>query len=423
MKNIGLIIHREYMSKVKTKAFILTTILMPFFFIGMIALPLLLATMGNSDISRVYVIDATGKYYDKLKTSDKYTFIPSTTDSASHGKTDALLQIDQLDENSPLAITFFSEQQKPPQELLAHIGNILNNAVQDERIEAFSKAEAVDPMVVAGLQDILKNKAKVNIDSKRWDQDGATKETLGEESIVIGTILTTVMFMFIIMYGSIVMQSVVEEKTNRIVEIIISSAKPFELMMGKIIGVGLTGLTQLAVWATIGILISVIGVGVFGNLDAGLNTDVSAIPAFLGMINWFKVIGLFILYFIGGYLMYASLFAMFGSAANDAQEAQQLMMPVTILLLGAFYCGMAAARNPEGSLAVWASIIPFTAPITMMIRLPYEVPIWQLGLSIGLLGITVYLMINLSARIYRVGILMYGKKPSFRELYKWMKYK
>lgn len=438
MKPLGLIIQREYVARVKTKAFLLTTILVPIAFIFMAGLPAIIMNMSDSDIKKVFVIDNTGLYANLFESSDTYEFIHITAnENAEKGAMDALLEINGDLSKNPSAASFYSEKQQPPRELTTYINDVLTEAVRNAKIAEFTAASNIEPQVVTDLQQLLKTKNKIHVNTLRWSEDGKTTDTLGDFASGIGMALTFVMFFFITMYGSLVMQSVVEEKSNRIIEVIISSAKPFDLMMGKIISVALTGLTQLVIWIGVGsIIATIVGFSFMGNANVlsspenqqamtALNSSPDLALAFNGIasINWIQVVVCFILYFIGGYLMFASLFAMFGSAANDSQEAQQFIMPVTILLLVSFYTGYAAARNPEGSMAFWTSIIPFTSPVVMMVRTPFEVPIWELLLSLTLLYTTAILMIKLSSKIYRVGILMYGKKASFGEIFKWIRYK
>lgn len=435
MKAIGLIVQREFFSRVKTKTFILTTILTPLLFIAIGALPtILLMLSSNDDISKVYVIDRTGNYFDLLNSSEDYEFINLTNDeNKDRDKAAALLEItDDLNKN-PKAVTFFSEKQQPPRELTAYINKVLSESVRKKKIEEFSEKSNIEPEQIAELQQIINEKNAVQISTIRWDETGQEKETLGDAASFIGMALTFCMFFFITMYSSLVLQSVIEEKSNRIIEVIISSVRPFDLMMGKIIGVGLVGLLQLLIWVVIGgISLTVMQMFIGGQLaeaqqamsmvqtDPEMLADISGI---INGINWIQVAFCLVIYFIGGYLLFSSLYAMFGSGANDAQEAQQLNMPLTILLLVSFYAGFAAAKNPEGSMAFWCSIIPFTSPVVMMVRAPFEIPIWELALSIVLLFVTAVLMVKLAAKIYRVGILMYGKKITIPEMLKWLKYK
>lgn len=435
---LGLIIQREFFSRVKTKAFILTTILTPFLLLAVTALPTALAMLSkNDDITKVYVLDHTGTYAPLLKSSDKYEFVnlQSKEEKQNGDKTAALLEITANLNDNPNAVTFYSEKQQPPSGLISYIDGILTEAVRNKKINDFTTKSNIEPQVVTDLQQLLKSKDRINVNTVRLDETGKESETLGLAASIVSMVLTFCMFFFIMMYGQLVVQSVVEEKTNRIIEVIISSVRPFDLMMGKIVGVGLVGLLQLLVWVVIGSGAIIFGQLYFGNPMSGMETQqamtmmqnqpemMDGVRSMLFNINWIQIGACMLLYFVGGYLLFASLYAMFGSAANDSQEAQQLMMPLTIILMLAFYTGFAAANNPEGQMAFWCSLIPFTSPVVMMVRAPYEIPIWELLLSVVLLFVTAVLMIKFAAKIYRVGILMYGKKVTFAEMMKWLKYK
>lgn len=435
---LGLIIQREFFSRVKTKAFILTTILTPFLLLAVTALPTALAMLSkNDDITKVYVLDHTGTYAPLLKSSDKYEFVnlQSKEEKQNGDKTAALLEITANLNDNPNAVTFYSEKQQPPSGLISYIDGILTEAVRNKKINDFTTKSNIEPQVVTDLQQLLKSKDRINVNTVRLDETGKESETLGMAASIVSMVLTFCMFFFIMMYGQLVVQSVVEEKTNRIIEVIISSVRPFDLMMGKIVGVGLVGLLQLLVWVVIGSGAIIFGQLYFGNPMSGMETQqamammqnqpemMDGVRSMLFNINWIQIGACMLLYFVGGYLLFASLYAMFGSAANDSQEAQQLMMPLTIILMLAFYTGFAAANNPEGQMAFWCSLIPFTSPVVMMVRAPYEIPIWELLLSVVLLFVTAVLMIKFAAKIYRVGILMYGKKVTFAEMMKWLKYK
>lgn len=439
MRALGLIIQREFSSRIKTKAFILTTLLTPFLFLAVTALPAVLMMISdNDDIKTVYVKDDSGMYFNLFESSSNYEFIKLSEDGSNkqNGKGTALLEIRGDLSLNPSMVTFFSEKQQPPRELTTYINDVLTEAVKTKKIDDFTKSSNIEPRIVTELQDLLKSKEKINVSSIRWDETGKETETLGDIASVAGMALTFCMFFFIMMYGQMVVQSVVEEKTNRIIEVIISSVRPFDLMMGKIIGVGMVGLMQLLIWLIIGggaIAAMQLFFGSSINLNSAETQQamsiiqknpelVTSLNGFFS-INWLQIGICLILYFIGGYLLFSSLYAMFGSAANDSQEAQQLMMPLTIILLLAFYTGFAAARNPEGSLAFWCSLIPFTSPVVMMVRAPFEIPIWELIVSVIVLFTTAILMVKLAAKIYRVGILMYGKKVTFAEMFKWLRYK
>jgi ABC-2 type transport system permease protein len=252
--------------------------------------------------------------------------------------------------------------------------------------------------------------------------------------MVLGLMLSILTYMFVLMYGAMIMNSVIEEKTNRIVEVVVSSCRPFQLMLGKIIGVGLIGLTQLFIWIVLLVIVAMVAGSALGfgqvSPDAvspesmRMAKDMGAMEMIMHetlSINYTPIIVGFILYFLGGYLLYSSLFAGLGSAVDQASDSSQFTSPVILIMLVAFYAGMACMENPSGPTAVWCSIIPFTSPVVMMIRLPFGVPFWQLALSLGLLFGTALAITWLAARIYRRGILHYGKKASFGDLFKWMK--
>lgn len=443
MNALKLIIAREYQAAVKTKAFLWTTILTPIFMIVVILLPQYISTLSNDDIKQIYVMDSTDMYYPLLKSNEDYQFIKIGDISAMPSRSGeeeasfALLTIDGVLNDKPTAATLFSEKQQAPRELTQYINDVLTTAVNNKRLNDYTAQANIDAKTIADIKEITNSKDRIQISTKQWTEDGKEKETANEAVTFIGMGFTFLMFFFIMMNGSMVLQSVVEEKTNRIVEVIISSAKPFDLMMGKIVAVAATGLTQLALWAVIlvvgcGIAIPALGIdmnalassaGPQDMVAMGMDPEMMEGIMFVQSINWLKLLVCFLFYFIGGYLLYAALYAMFGSAANDSQEAQQFVMPLTIILLLAFYVGFAAARNPEGALAFWGSIIPLTSPIVMMVRLPLDVPMWEICLSLGLLFLMAVVAIMLAGKIYRTGILMMGKKVTFKEIFRWITYK
>ena len=255
-------------------------------------------------------------------------------------------------------------------------------------------------------------------------------------ALAVGLILAFLTYMFVLLYGAMIMNGVIEEKTNRIVEVIVSSCKPFQLMMGKIIGVALVGLTQLAIWVVLMTIVGAIASTVFAPaalsaagsmegvqaaMEASDNFDMAGLVQMVMSVNYVPILVSFVLYFIGGYLLYASLFAGFGSAVDQASDASQATTPIIMIMVVALYAGMACIENPNGPMAVWCSMIPFTSPVVMMVRLPYDVPLWQLALSIVLLYATAAGCVWVAARIYRTGILLYGKKHSFKEILRWIK--
>jgi len=400
---------------------------MPILFIALIFLPLILSDIKDSETKRIVVIDNTGKYATHLQSSEYYSFesLDNAPDDikAQVGKDIfGILQITEDLVANPKAATFLSEKQAP-MELLGYINITFSEVVKNEKLNNLALTDNIAPQVINSIKEVMNTSDKISVTTLKWDKDGAEKETSTLIAGSVGILFTFLMYMFILMYGAMVMNGVVEEKSNRIVEVMISSVRPFDLMMGKIIGIGLTGLTQLFIW--IAIVAAVLGIKgqLFPDADlSGVNKLISAL-SMLGSINWVEILAYFILLFIGGYLIYASLFAMFGAAVDNAQDTQQFVMPITVIFLFALYAGMYSIQNPDGPLAFWCSMIPLTSPIVMMVRIPFEIALWEKLLSLAILYITIFFVVKFAAKIYRVGILMYGKKPSIKEIFKWFSYK
>ena len=413
MKKIGIVIRREYLTRVRKKSFIILTFLMPLLFVGLIAGTFLLSRIDSSQTKNIVVVDETGEYFPVLKSTELYHFIPKESFENFREKSEdevyATLVIsgDLLD--NPSALTLYSNKQVVISAVSTITGQ-LNEYLSEKKLASYRIPE---------LKKMIEDsKIAVNMQTIRLDNSGKERATSAGLAMAIGMIFTFLIYMFIFAYGAMVMQGVMEEKTNRIVEIMVSSVKPFELMMGKLIGVGLVGLTQFGLW---GVLF--VGVALGGAAFVpGSNEAMAAFYDLLSNGDLLRLCIYFVLFFIGGYLIYASLFAAIGAMVNSQEDTQQYMMPISILILFAFYAGFYSAQNPDGPLAFWASLIPFTSPIVMMTRLPYQVDTWELCLSFALLIATVVLIIQLTAKIYRIGILMYGKKPSYAEIMKWLKY-
>jgi ABC-2 type transport system permease protein len=434
MNKLGLIIAREYMSIVGRKSFILMTLGMPLLFILIMAVPIGLAWLNDkgSDTQQIAVIDETGRYAAALKSDDMYNFVAIKGDTVTNarefydkanGSLDAIIIIPR-DVDSTGVVNIFSEGTITPA-LVSNVRSILADTIESAHLAA---------MGIPNIQEMV-DKAHVDVDvrSIKWSEAGGEQESSTDIAMGLGLMLSIITYMFVLMYGAMIMNSVIEEKTNRIVEVVVSSCRPFQLMLGKIIGVGLVGLTQMAIWivllAIVGTIAgSTLGVNAMSSPDAiaaaGTAVDSGDMNSFMRevmSINYMPIVLNFILYFIGGYLLYSSLFAGLGSAVDQASDSSQFTTPVILIMLIAFYAGMACMENPSGPTAVWCSIIPFTSPVVMMIRLPFGVPFWQLALSLVLLFGTALAITWLAARIYRRGILHYGQKASFKELFKWMK--
>jgi len=265
---------------------------------------------------------------------------------------------------------------------------------------------------------ILLKEADVQIDEQsiQWAENGEGEETSSESALIIGMATAILIYFFILVYGAMVMRGVVEEKTNRIVEIIVSSVKPFELMTGKIVGIALVGLTQFSIWAVIAVIL-------VNFTEISTISIQSVIPA-LSTVNVFEIAFFFVIYFLSGYLLYASLFAAIGAMSDSETDTQQFTLPVVLPVVFAMLAAVYSASNPDGQLAFWTSLIPFTSPIVMMVRIPTgSVPAWELILSVSLLLFSFVGTTWMAAKIYRTGILMYGKKITYREIWKWIRHK
>lgn len=436
MNKIGLIIKREYLRRVSKKSFLLLTFLLPFLFVAMIFVPFWLSTLKGDDVHNIAVLDDTGKYSGLFQDTETYRFIQGKKSLEDYRISDkkeifAFLSItDDLLEN-PSAAIIYSEKQIPG-ELSRLVNQAIAKELEEEKMASFN---------IPNLKEIIQeSKINFNVQTIKWSADGKESRSSSMVASITGMVFTMLIYMFIMIYGGMVMQGVMEEKSNRIIEVIISSVRPFDLMMGKIIGICFVGLTQLFLWGilTMALLLGsqlIFGIGMGSDMAAvgamnqpGLNApDIlannSEVFEMLNTINFTEIGLFFILFFIGGYMLYASLFAAIGSAVDSQEDTQQFMIPITVLMVFALYAGIYSMENPDGPLAFWCSLIPLTSPIVMMIRLPFDVPYWQLLLSVALLYGTAILITWFSAKIYRVGILMYGKKPDLKELIKWMRYK
>lgn len=440
MKKLKLIIAREYKAMVMSKSFILTTLLMPLLIVVCGGVPALIGYLNDagSDVETVAVIDESGRYAHALADTDLYHFVALRGDTATNarafydksGGDITAVVIIPADVDSTAQVTVYSEGT-----VKVNLKSVLSDMLSDTLTRARVASYGIE-----GLQEMIDNSSvDVDVKSVKWDKNGSESESSTEMAMILGFLLSMFTYMFVLMYGAMIMNGVVEEKTNRIVEVIVSSCKPFQLMIGKIVGIGLVGLTQLAVWnVLLGIIVAVCGsmVGVGMGMTGGLSEAVSAsqeiassvdedmmstIMRNVMAVNYLPILGCFVLYFIGGYLLYASLFAAFGSAVDQASDAGNFTTPIILVMIIALYAGMACIENPNGPMAVWCSMIPFTSPVVMMIRLPYDVPVWEIVGSLVLLYVTAAGIIWVASRIYRTGILLYGKKYSLKDIFKWIK--
>lgn len=443
MNKFILVASREFSTRVKKKSFIILTVLMPFIFAALVFVPIWLSTIKDNDQKEVAVADATGKYVSLFKDDQTYRYIPITDpdNKAYYSDTtqfEAVVDIRADLVQNPKAVTIYSRNEVAAG-LLSYVNNVLNEKIRHDKLEATG---------IAGLDKIIKDvQTEISVPTMKRTADGSTTSSDTNIAIAAGFIFTFLIYMFVMSYGGMVMQSVMEEKTNRIVELMVSSVKPFQLMMGKIVGIALVGFVQLAIWGImLAVILTVAGtvLGISGadmaqtqqmgmaGMSAAANPAVmqAAMPSesqqlFAALINlpYAELGTCFVLYFIGGYLLYASFFAAIGASVNEQEDSSQFMMPVIIIMIFGIYAAMGSAENTNGPLAFWSSMFPLTSPIVMMVRIPFNVPMWQELLSLAILYATALFFVWCSARIYRVGILMYGKKPSIKEMIKWMRYK
>ena len=429
------------MTIVGKKSFIIMTLLIPFLILLVGCIPVLMAYINSSadtTVTRIAVIDESGKYGGAFKDSPNYRFVIMQGDKATNAHEFYKNAGESIDAVMVIPASVLEDQQATiysentiDQGTISMLTGCLNDTLARAKIASFN-----DPDLESKIEQ---SQVSAQVKSIKWDEKGDEQEQSAQFASILGMILSFLTYTFVLSYGAMIMNSVVEEKTNRIVEVIVSSCRPMELMMGKIIGVGLVGLTQFAIWVVLlGIGYVVLGLVAGGAMavsnpeaiTAGMNmpggTDMASgaigdVMTALAGINWLSRLDNFVIYFIGGYLLYASLFAGFGSAVDQASDSSQFTMPIILIMIVSLYAGFACIENPSGPMAVWCSIIPFTSPIVMMVRLPFDVPWWQLLLSIVLLYATALGCIWISARIYRTGILLYGKKRSFKEVLKWIK--
>lgn len=441
MNKIKLIIQREYLTRVKKTSFIVMSILGPIIIAAIFIIPLWLQKFESQQIKHIAVIDESRILMPTIKSTETVTFTDlgnTTLDEAqkTYAKNGyyAVLFIPKNILNST-AVQIFSNRQ-PDFGLKQYIAKIIEKDLETLKLLKSN----VNPDLLKAVQ------TPIFVQTIKWTSDGREVEVTMEMKTIIGTVASMLIYIFIFLYGSQVMRGVVEEKVNRIVEIIISSVRPLQLMIGKITGIMMVGLTQFALWIVISFsVIWLAQVTLFpepvaptvNNPTATIDSKMMAQVQALGQddyqyamdifgsvsnVNWTIMIVSFLFFFICGYLLYASMFAAVGSAVDSESDTQQFIMPLTVPMVISLLMIQVILNNPDGSIAFWMSMIPFTSPIAMMARIPFGVPIWQVVLSSLILISTIIIMAKLAAKIYRTGILMYGKKVTFKELYKWVRY-
>ncbi len=449
LRNIKTIISREYLIRVKKKSFLITTFVVPVLFAAVCVLPSVIMFAVKDKGKQVAVVDQSGIVMSYLTDNKTVEYTDCSDQNVDEIKADfaerghdALVIISPID-SATRSVSLASYSVKPlSMDLIGQIESKVNDAVEDYRISRYD---------IADLKTIMEDvRADVSMSTFVRDDSGEDKESSFEVPMIISMVLSMVIYLFVMMFCGMVMQSVIEEKSNRVVEVLVSSVKATELMFGKIIGVACVALTQFFLWIVL-TLVLVTGFSAFigfdslmgdpaqaeqmmemtaqmGGVDvadmaASMSQDnsISTVLNTLRDFNWGQMVLAFVLYFIFGYLLYASLYAAIGSAVENEADTQQLQMPLTIPLMLAFFIALYAFNAPDSPVVWWGSMIPFTSPIVMLARIPYGVPTWELALSLSLLAATFVAGGWASAKIYKIGILMFGKKTTFKDLWKWFR--
>ena len=442
-----LVLEREFLTRVRKKSFIIMTILTPILFAALMIVPAVIATLEDKNERHIAVIDDAGIFEGAIPETEylKFTFLHDVeVDDIKETFYDsnyyAVLFIGKMVASAPDAVVLYSDKQ-PSIDITSHISSALKNEIESQKLMSYD---------IENLDEILNNiKTSVRVRTIKWTKSGEAKESSTELAMGLAYILSFMVYMLIFLFGTQVMRGVIEEKSSRIVEVIVSSVKPFQLMMGKILGIAAVSLVQIVLWiiltfglVTVGtsllmdkpdtadankqMVTSIMeaqgGAQMIPDTAAADNDFVSEMMGALSNVNFVLIIGGFIFFFIGGYLLYAAMFAAVGSAVENEADTQQLVMPITIPLIIAIVVMVSGLRSPDGAISFWFSMIPFTSPIVMITRLPYGVPTWELILSGSLLIVTFIAMTWLAAKIYRTGILLYGKKHTWGEMWKWIRY-
>ena len=447
LHTIGIIINREYLNKVKKKSFLITTFLVPVLVAGL-TVGLMVMMMNTKEKTKtIAVIDNSGIVLPYLEDTEIVHYVDCFGENADSVKVrlaglgyDGLLNISALDTVARTVSPELFSSKPFGMELTENITNRVEKAVEDYRIASYD---------IEGLDTILKEvKANINLHSYTVSEDGEEKISEAGVYSILSMVLGIIIFIFVTLFGGMVMSAVIEEKSSRVVEVLVSSVKATELMFGKIIGIALVALTQFLLWivlsgAIIGVAGGVMKDKILESADAttlaasmGVSPDqidmtqlvaedseAAVVLDTLKNLPVAEILLVFLVFFVFGYLLYASLFAAIGSAVENEGDSQQLQLPLTIPLMLGYIIGLYAFNAPDSSIAFWGSIFPFTSPIVMIARLPFGVPGWELALSIGLLVLTFAVCAWASAKIYKVGILMFGKKSSWKDLWKWLKQK
>ncbi|MBR7183281.1 MAG: ABC transporter permease [Alistipes sp.] len=439
MRNIGLIVMREFKERVYKKSFIITTLLMPLLLALMSVAPTLIMIYAKGDAKTVSVIDNSGIVASALESDEdvKFVIVPNG---------DLQEELKKSLESETFGVLYIGKDiVVNPNDIQLYTNSSSSMLIEEtitSQVEDVIEAERLKEYNIENLKAILEEiSVDINLSTFRNGEEESTVSSSAVSSLV-GIVLGFVLYFFLVIYGSIVMQSIIEEKNSRILEVLVSTVRPFDMMMGKILGVASVAATQIVVWGVLVITMSAVvlpmlmpddlmanieavqnGADVAAMASAGVDTSmVTAMASILDTGYIAKIVVLLLVFMVGGFLLYAAMYAAVGASVDEAQDAQQLTTPITIPIILAFIILTMIMNDPNSPLVVWCSMIPFTSPIVMMGRIPSGIPTWEIALSIVLLYATFIFMVYVAGKIYRVGIFMHGKKPSFKDLYKWMKY-
>ncbi len=437
MSKISIIIAREFNERVRKRSFLITTILTPLLMVGLIGAMIAMMTMRSGEVKHIEVIDSSGVVASRLESTGTIQYEPTQRTleeiNTSHPDTWGVLVVgaDVMTNSSNVQLYTYSSSTL---ETEMSIAGDIEQIVEAEKLKGYD---------IENLPQILDEvRTNVSLTAYKIDDSGSQKESSSALAMGLAYVLGILMYMFVLLYGVQVMNGVIEEKNSKVLEVVVSSVRPFQLMMGKIVGIALVAVTQFIIWvAILGIagaamiqfmvpsdVLALAQAGAGAGMPGAVGmTDNAELVTVLSNVMDFSYIGkmlvVFLIFFVGGYLLYAGMFAAVGSAVDNVQDAQQFQMPITLPLVLGLIGMINAMQDPTSSMAFWLSIIPFTSPMVMVARIPYGVPGWELALSIVLLVATFIVMVWLAGKIYRVGIFMYGKKPTFSELIKWISYK
>lgn len=434
MSNLGIIIEREYVERVRKKSFLVTTLLMPVLMVIMAAAPALILIFNTPEHNVIGVLDNTGVIYSQLKGNELYDFVPLESDAqgkVDNGEIDGYLVIpSDIFKNANSSINLYMNGAIPI-ELQSSLSSQISSAVENRKLLTYN---------IQNLPEILdKVKTNVKINEVRLDKEEGESLESGV-SFFIGMFMSFLLYMFLMMYGQMVMTSIIEEKNNRVLELVVSSVRPTQLMLGKITGIGLVAITQILIWGLVMTFVSTLLLPALmppevmnqvvemraGSLDMNQVDNIGTLNTLNILTNVSFIIQLFfwlILFLTGGFLLYAAMFAAVGSAVDNIQDASQLQSFILIPIIIAFIVSVSIGNSPNSPLALWLSMIPFTSPMVMMSRIPAGIDAWQPWVSVVVLYASFLIMVWFAGKIYRIGIFMYGKKPNVKELIKWARYK